>query len=637
MFTRWCRSFGFAAAGLTWLVFAAASLGASAAQDASWTENVTTDAVREWADAYFTDALDKEDIQGGAIAVVKDGDVLFQQGYGYADVVRGVKADASTVFRSASVNKLFTAISILQLVERGLIDLDDEINEHISSAKIATPMGRTTIRHLITHTAGFDEGFRATFVAEPRLEKSNAAYLQQYPRIQVRPPGETITYSNFGMGLAGMVIQDVSGMTYGDYVRQNVFQPLGMDGVTVEFPGKLREDRAREHMMQDGVAVPRPFYYKAPFYLSSGGFYFSANDMALFMNAVLSRSGQLLAPDSWEAALTLQKRSGEGLGGGIGYGFWIYEPEKDAQGQIREPGRASIAGHGGDTSGFKTRVYLFPNERIGLFYALVDSSYGVLQGSSNYEDSVISTSFADTFRGFSRAPDYNAADGPELEAFTGAFLTNRRSFAGPEYFLGSLFTRPAHVTLKEGRLFWNDEPMRRIGERSFALARESGPEQVIGFRDDLQVVYTSVSSSLNRISPLHPANYLLWVFLAGVLLALSIAVTALIRGVKHFARVDGLLCGIAALIILVFFTPVIGFLLGAHPRAESLHYPVQSGLAWLCLFGTAAAAYLLYQRFSAAKSEAHDDSGVFLKSRLASLSGAAVVVVLFVAYDVIRL
>ena len=614
------------------LATCASTVGASIASN--WPENVTRDAVDTWAGAYFDKAIGTEGIQGGAIAVVKDGRVLFQKGYGFADVVKGVKADASTVFRSASVNKLFTAVSVLQLVERGLIDLDDEINEHITSADIATPQGRTTIRHLITHTAGFDEGFRATFIAEPKQEKSDAAYLETYPRIQVRAPGETLTYSNFGMGVAGMVIQDVTGMTYGDYVTENIFRPLGMDGVTVEFPGKLAEDRAREHRMQDGVAVPRPFYYKAPFYLSSGGFYFSAADMALFMNAVLTRSSVLLSEDTWQAALTLQQRAGEGLGGGIGYGFWIYEPEIDSNGT---PGRARIAGHGGDTSGFKTRVYLFPEERIGLFYALVDSSYGVIPGSSNYEDSVISTGFTETFRGYTPLPTYTLDDGPALAAFTGTFLSNRRSFGGPEYFFGSLFAQPARVTLRENQLYWNDEPLRQVGARTFAIAKEFGPEQLISFRDDLDVVNSSVSSSWNRISALHPANYLVWVFLAALLLSLSILITALVRGRQQLTRIDGMLCAIGVLAVITFFTPLFAFLLGAHPRAESVHYPIQSGLAWLCLILTATAAYLLYQSSARARGKAEDSASLFLASRLPSLCGAIVVTAIFVTYDVIRL
>ncbi|MEM1397991.1 MAG: serine hydrolase domain-containing protein, partial [Pseudomonadota bacterium] len=296
---------------------------AVAAEEVGASETLSPAAAKTWADTLFSDAITNKRIDAAVVSVVKDGDVLFEGGYGLADVVEQRAASATTPFRSGSISKLFTAIAMLQLVEDGKVGLDDDINQHLVRAPIETVKGRTTIRHLLTHTAGFDERFRNTLTLNPGQKRATPQYMRKYAHKQVRAPGEVISYSNHGMGIAGVIIEDVTGLTYGEYIRSEIFDPLGMGNAFPEYPDALPTTIATEYDVVDGDVRPRPLRYKVPFYLGSGGFFYSARDMAMFMNAVLERSPLLLADESWTEALSLQKKAGEGLNGGIGLGFWV--------------------------------------------------------------------------------------------------------------------------------------------------------------------------------------------------------------------------------------------------------------------------------------------------------------------------
>ncbi|MEM6606911.1 MAG: serine hydrolase domain-containing protein, partial [Pseudomonadota bacterium] len=164
--------------------------------ESGWEGKLDLQSARAWADGVFAPAIAEGTLDGASIAIVKRGRVLFQKGYGYADVIARRPATERTPFRSGSVNKVFTAIAIMQLVERGVLRLDDDINTRILRAGIDTPRGRTTVRHLLTHSAGFDERFRGTLNAKPALVRASQAYIDEHAHSQVRAPGVVVNYSN---------------------------------------------------------------------------------------------------------------------------------------------------------------------------------------------------------------------------------------------------------------------------------------------------------------------------------------------------------------------------------------------------------------------------------------------------------
>ncbi|MDE2225982.1 MAG: beta-lactamase family protein, partial [Xanthomonadaceae bacterium] len=147
--------------------------------------------------------LARGDIAGGAVVVVKDGKVLFAQGYGYADLkTRTPVSPATTLFRIGSVSKLFTWTAVMQLVEQHKVDLDRDINDYLDF-KIPPRFGKPiTLRDLMTHTPGFEDTARDLLPATPdgtNLER----YLKAHIPARIFPPGKIVAYSNYGAGLAG--------------------------------------------------------------------------------------------------------------------------------------------------------------------------------------------------------------------------------------------------------------------------------------------------------------------------------------------------------------------------------------------------------------------------------------------------
>src|SRR5579884_2604319 len=180
-------------------------------------------------DGMFPIQLDRSDIAGAVVVVVRQNDVLLEKGYGYADVAKKIRVDpAVTGFRPGSISKLFTWISVMQLKEQGKVDLDADVNRYLDFT-IAEPWHKpVTLRDLMTHRPGFEEEIRDLIRGAPATFIPLRQYLVENQPAQIFPPGTVPAYSNYGAGLAGYVVQRVSGERYEDYVRRHIFEPLGM-------------------------------------------------------------------------------------------------------------------------------------------------------------------------------------------------------------------------------------------------------------------------------------------------------------------------------------------------------------------------------------------------------------------------
>ena len=196
---------------------------------------LTAEDVNAWLDGKLPDALKNGDIPGAVVTVVKDGQVVTTRGYGWADTGasggKPVAVDPQTsLFRVASISKIPTSIAAMQLVEQGKVDLDADISAYLDfeiERRFDEPL---TLRHLLTHSAGFEEHGSLTPTTD--LE----AYVKNDPPAQVFAPGTTPGYSNYGMALAGYIVQRVSGQPFETYVREHVLEPAGMTTSTYEQP-----------------------------------------------------------------------------------------------------------------------------------------------------------------------------------------------------------------------------------------------------------------------------------------------------------------------------------------------------------------------------------------------------------------
>jgi CubicO group peptidase (beta-lactamase class C family) len=297
-------------------------------------------------------------IAGAVVSVVHDGAVVLSRGYGSSDT-NGTQPDpARTLFRVGSVTKLFTATAVMQLVEAGKLDLDQDIDSYLDfRVSGAQPI---TLRHLLTHTAGFEDA-KIGYLRAPGPQPSRSAWLKDHVPALVRPPGQFAAYSNYGLALAGYIVQRVAGMPYEEYIQTHLLDPLGMTHTSLDWPvqGALAGDvsngfthtadgthAATDEAMVDAIAP-------------AGALSTTAQDMTRFMLAHLQdgalNNAHILDPKTAQLMHARAFGSDPRING-MALGF--AELSRDG---------VRIIGHEGDTSLFHTLLALFPDQHLGIF------------------------------------------------------------------------------------------------------------------------------------------------------------------------------------------------------------------------------------------------------------------------------
>ncbi len=229
-------------------------------------------------------------IVGAAISVVKDGKLFFAKGYGYADLAEGVPIDPEqTLFRTGSVGKVFTWTAVMQLVEQGKLDLDADVNTYLDFRIPDTYPQPITLKHLMTHTSGFDDRWFGSAVSDAGDLVPAREWLISHMSARVSPPGYA-GYSNYNAILAGYIVARVSGQPYEQYIQDHIFNPLGMQHSTArsQIPSDLRPLASAGYTYAGGVFQPFPDYLAQPAAMPSGGHQASVTDMGRFMIALLN-------------------------------------------------------------------------------------------------------------------------------------------------------------------------------------------------------------------------------------------------------------------------------------------------------------------------------------------------------------
>ncbi len=284
------------------------------------------EAVQEFVDTRVPELLDEHGAPGIAVTVVADGTQVASAAHGMADLARSTPLDEAThSFPTASIAKSFTAMAVLQLVERGDIDLDEDITTYLpEDVGVADthPEEPVTVHHLLTHTAGFAETLDWDDPDDPGSWRSAHEFLRETTADRIFPPGEFSAYSNYGMGLAGLIVEEVGGQPFEEYVHEHVFTPLGMEGTEFGQLDDLAEthDLVTLHLPDGSVAVNDRIPLTA-----SGGAITTTDDMARFMLALLD-GGELdgervLDPESVEMMLDRQYEY-HPEGTALGYGTY---------------------------------------------------------------------------------------------------------------------------------------------------------------------------------------------------------------------------------------------------------------------------------------------------------------------------
>ena len=282
----------------------------------------------------------------GAVLVAKNGKTHFAQAYGFADREKKIPNTLKTRFRIGSMNKMFTAVATLQLVQSGKLDLKAPFGNYLTDYPNKDVASKVTIEHLLSHTGGTGDIFGPDF-DKNRLElKTLQDYVKLYgTRALGHEPGARWQYSNYGFLLLGVLIEKVSGQSYYDYVRDHIFKPAGMTGTAFDPEDQTVADRSIGYTKFDSPAL-RPNTNTLPFRgTSAGGGYSTVEDLSKFATALQTHK---LLNAQYTEMLTTGKTETPG-GGKYAYGF-----------QDATIGGTRCFGHGGGAPGMNGELKICP-------------------------------------------------------------------------------------------------------------------------------------------------------------------------------------------------------------------------------------------------------------------------------------
>lgn len=386
-----------------------------------------------FADNFFNEEMSKTHVPGAVISVVKNGKLFFAKGYGYANLEKKIPVEADkTLFRVASLSKLFTATAAMQLYERGQLDLDADVNKYLTDFQLENPYSEpVTAARMMMHTDGTTVR-RIGLAARTEAEMEPLGdYLANHMPPVVWRPGELYSYSSHSLALLGYVVEKIAGIPFVEYIDKNIFQPLKMRRSTFLQlpPPELANDLAVGYQYQSGNFKPVPFLYLniAPGAAMSA----TATDMANFMIAQLLRGGyensRILEEDTVRLMHETHFAHHPKLPG-TSYSF-----RERLENNIR------MIGHLGSLRGYSSSLTLMPDRNIGIFIA--SNSFSGIHGK-------LLSQLLDRYFPAPKtpAPKPLALTDEQLERFTGTY----RDVEYPR----STFLKPAgvfeHINIKKG-------------------------------------------------------------------------------------------------------------------------------------------------------------------------------------------
>jgi CubicO group peptidase (beta-lactamase class C family) len=284
----------------------------------------------------------------GDLLVARSGKIVLQKSYGLADREKHIANTADTRFRIGSMNKMFTATAILQLVGNGKIDLAAPLGKYLPDYPNKDVATKVTIRHLLTHTGGTGDIFTPDYDKHRLETRELTDYVKLYGSRGLQfEPGSKWAYSNYGFLLLGIVVQKVSGMSYYDYVRTHIFLPAGMHDTDSLPESETIANRSVGYLRKDGAWVNNvdTLPWRGT---SAGGGYSTVGDLFRFAGAL--SSGKLIKPELF-AQMTSKQAGAAQMPAGEGYGFGM---------MVSEEPQGKRFGHGGGAPGMNGELRVYP-------------------------------------------------------------------------------------------------------------------------------------------------------------------------------------------------------------------------------------------------------------------------------------
>jgi CubicO group peptidase (beta-lactamase class C family) len=397
-----------------------------AAQETESVRTLDAQAVAHFFDGAVSGLMRTNNTPSGVVVLAQGNEVIYARGFGFQDIEAGIPVDPNTtLFRTGSVSKLATWVAVMQLVEQGKLDLDENVNAYLTNFTIkdtfATPI---TLRDIMTHSAGFEDGSLGYLIKDDPdsiipLSESMARYQPE----RVNPPGKQTAYSNYATALAGLIVSNVSGQAFNDYVRDHIFAPLAMNQSSFEepLPPDLASNMAKSYGAEGGDFVEGSFEIISNFG-PAGSQSATGTNMVRFARAILNGGeldGQrILEPQTVQEMLDRHFAHDQRLTA-MGLGFY----GSDYEGTI-------VMGHGGDTRYFHSYLGIDREHDLTFF-----TSFGA-SGGSTVRSVLLPAFYAEFFPRSATPEDTSEASAVNAHEYAGTYGFWRSSFSKIEKALG---------------------------------------------------------------------------------------------------------------------------------------------------------------------------------------------------------
>ena len=319
---------------------------------------VSSQDLTKFLESFVPDLMREEHMPGAVFVFVQNGKIVLSKGFGYANLEQKQPVHTGkTIFPIGSISKVFTATAFVQLADRNKISLNADVNSYLKKIKVPNSYPKpVTGAHLLSHTSGLDEIRPGTQAPSPKEIQPLAVFLKDR-LVRVHPPGIITSYSTYGITLAGLLVEEVSGLGYQTYLRRNIWKPLQMNRTHVSTPPHMAADVAIGYTVEDEKPerIPYEWYHTVP----ASSIRSTGEDMANFILAHLQcgsfRNQRILSEHAACEMHRTQSTTHPKVPG------WTYGFQEDDRNGLR------ILEHGGDIAGFGSLLVLLPDENTGFF------------------------------------------------------------------------------------------------------------------------------------------------------------------------------------------------------------------------------------------------------------------------------
>lgn len=456
--------------------------------------------INDYFDSLLTTKIKEFNIPGATLAIVYEDSIIYSGGAGYANLDQQIPFTAdNTLIRIASVSKLITGFAVMKAVDEGYVSLESNVNEYLKSFKIPDTFEKPiTLRHLLTHSAGFDTKFIGKSIRNAEDYTSLNNFLREFLPPRILPPGEVSSYSNISNALAALVVEDATGIPFHEYVSERISEPLDMNKSGF-FYDEIDTTLLSECYYYDGSKFgvhPYDFLQDYP----AGQFLSTAEDMAKFiivnMNDGIFDNNQVIAKKQFVRMHNCQFTHHPNLQdcSALAFGKGKYRGMK-------------ILNHDGGYVGVSSRLWIFPEKKIGFFLAGNVINGGLLYSITDH----ISNYF---FGDYTEQPDssYPLTNIPEYDKDIDRFVGHYRVTRYPH-------TSIAKASLLSG-FFGYEMPIRKNNDGMLLMWDLSGNERrliqteplyfqsiddnyAIAFREDEQKnithIFTNGTTAMEKI------------------------------------------------------------------------------------------------------------------------------------------